>query len=222
MVESYLRFDSDHPAICRTVKHPDAFHTILKEGRGDFRDRGSKFPSYAMHTDSEEALKVALEQVRKDHPTARHICYAAVIGSSDAIERVNDDGEPSGTAGLPILNQIHSHNLMNTTVVVVRYFGGTKLGKSGLINAYKTSAASAIEASRIGERFNMKAIRVQFPYDLTGDVMHRLEQLNHIEIVEHIYEQECSIRFEIPESQATEALHLFNYSDAITIRPVSD
>ena len=196
----------------------DRYKTIIKNGEGDFRDRGSKFPSCAFYCESDEQLKEHLQALKRKHPQARHFCYGAILGLETSEERSSDDGEPSGTAGLPILNQLQSAGLKNSAVVVVRYFGGTKLGKPGLINAYKESALDALRSAHIGERYISVLLMVDFPYDATGDVTRKIEQLDQSEIVEHVYEQRCSILFRVPKSTVNNALHLFDYSNEISIQ----
>ncbi|MDV7392848.1 YigZ family protein, partial [Arthrospira platensis SPKY1] len=121
---------------------PDTYRTLSGPSTGEFRDRGSKFLAYAFPVYTDEEIGLHLEEVRKLHPKARHHCYAYRLGLDGNHFRANDDGEPSGTAGRPILGQIDSFGLCNVLLVVTRYFGGTLLGTSGLINAYKLSAAA--------------------------------------------------------------------------------
>src|ERR1700742_4267725 len=123
----------------------DIYYTIGKEATAEFRDRGSKFIGYACPAMSVDECKERLNAIKKEHPKATHHCYAYRIGLDGNLFRVNDDGEPSGTAGRPILGQIDSKELVNVLVVVVRYFGGTLLGVPGLINAYKTATALALQ-----------------------------------------------------------------------------
>lgn len=197
--------------------HPDAYHTILKEVHGDFRDRGSKFPSVLFHCPDEETLKTRIEQLKKEHPQARHFCYGAVIGSKEPIERSNDDGEPSGTAGLPILNQLLSANLKNVGCVVVRYFGGTKLGKSGLIQAYKESTANALEQAKTVTQYHRSLLRFVFDYDATGAVMNALEKIEHSSIAHQDYGQRCTLDAWIPDSLLEGSVHLFDHTDEVDV-----
>lgn len=127
----------------------DTYLTITKEGAALFKDKGSKFFGYAFHADTENDLKDRLKALKKEHYSARHHCYAFRVNPENPSYRGNDDGEPSNSAGAPILNQILSNELYNTAVVVVRYFGGVKLGVSGMINAYKSAAAEAIAEAKI-------------------------------------------------------------------------
>ena len=125
------------------------YKTIIKQSEGIFRDRGSKFIAYAKGVDTKEDAQMFLQSIRKDHPKSRHLCHGIVIGNDYSYEHISDDGEPSGTAGRPILGQLHSFGLTNIVVGVIRYFGGTKLGTSGLINAYKLSTQFALETATI-------------------------------------------------------------------------
>lgn len=156
----------------------DTYQTILERSTGEFRDRGSKFLAYAYPVYSEEEWQEKLDEVRKLHPKARHHCYAYRLGLDGNNFRANDDGEPSGTAGRPILGQIDSFGLANVIVIVVRYFGGTLLGASGLITAYKSSAADALGKAKIIEKTVEDIYRIRFDYTLMGPVMNTIKKLN--------------------------------------------
>ncbi len=160
----------------------DKYLTIAESSIGEFKDRGSKFIAYAYPVFSEGACHVFLEEVRKMHPKARHHCYAYRLGLDKNTYRANDDGEPSGTAGRPILGQIDSFELTNVIIVVVRYFGGTLLGTSGLVNAYKLSAADALERATIIEKTVEEIYQLVFSYALMSNVMNTLKRLS-LEIV---------------------------------------
>jgi uncharacterized YigZ family protein len=155
----------------------DHYKTITAPSTGEFKDRGSKFFAYAFPIFTEEEWQEELEAVKKEHFKARHHCYAYRLGVDQNNFRANDDGEPSGTAGRPILGQIDSFELTNVIVIVVRYFGGTKLGTSGLINAYKLSAAAALENATIEERLIEDVYTLDFEYHLMPDVMNALKKL---------------------------------------------
>jgi uncharacterized YigZ family protein len=155
----------------------DTYQTISGMASGEFRDRGSKFIAYAYPAYNEEEWKAALEEVRKLHPKARHHCYAYRLGLDQNNFRANDDGEPSGTAGRPILGQIDSFGLTYVVVIVIRYFGGTLLGTSGLINAYRESTALALQEADIIERTVEEVYRISFDYSLMGNVMSSIEHL---------------------------------------------
>jgi len=147
-----------------------------------FKDRKSKFIGYAFPVQSRDEVKPILEHLKKEHHSARHWCYAYRIGIENIVERANDDGEPSNSAGMPILNQIKAKNLTNVLVVIVRYFGGIKLGVGGLINAYKTAAQMVLEQAPIVEKIRTRKLEVIFNYNDMNKVMrivkeHRLHIL---------------------------------------------
>jgi uncharacterized YigZ family protein len=156
------------------VEHIDTYQTLQGPSFGEFKDRGSKFLAYAFPVEDADQIQAALLEVRKEHSKARHHCYAYRLGLDQYNYRANDDGEPSGTAGRPILGQIDSAGLTYTLVVVVRYFGGTLLGASGLINAYKKSAAEALAA---GEKIEKQ---VEDIYTLRFDYAHLSKVMNAV------------------------------------------
>ncbi len=139
-----------------------------------YKDKGSKFWGYIFHVSTEREVENALEEVRKEHPQARHICYAYTFGLSPKTFKINDDGEPSNSAGMPIYNQILSHNLDEVLIVVVRYFGGTKLGISGLIQAYKTAALRSIENTKIKTIELQFLVKISCNYNQLSTVYHYL------------------------------------------------
>ncbi|MCB0616666.1 MAG: YigZ family protein, partial [Phaeodactylibacter sp.] len=149
----------------------DSYTTLAGPAYGEFRDRGSKFLAYAFPVYTEEEWQARLDEVRREHPKARHHCYGFRLGLDGNNFRANDDGEPGGTAGRPILGQIDSFGLANVIVIVVRYFGGTLLGTSGLINAYKESTADALNKAELIERTVEDIYRITFDYALMGIVM---------------------------------------------------
>jgi len=154
----------------------DTYKTIEKEASGLFKDRGSRFIALAIPVSGQEEIKARLEELKKEYHDARHHCYAWVLTPDRQAWRVNDDGEPSGTAGKPILGQINSRDLTNIIVVVIRYFGGTLLGVSGLINAYRSAAADALDNAEIVERHLAETWLIKFPYEAMNDVMRVLKE----------------------------------------------
>lgn len=154
----------------------DTYQTIAAPCMGVYKEKGSKFIAYAFEVHSEQDVKAFLEEVRQEHFKARHHCYAYRIGLEGKRFRANDDGEPSGTAGRPILGQIDSFGLANVLVIVVRYFGGTKLGTSGLKRAYKSSTIDALEQASIEERIVEQHFEVVFEYAATSAVMNFLKK----------------------------------------------
>jgi uncharacterized YigZ family protein len=149
----------------------DTYKTIEGEAHGLFRDRGSRFIAIAIPVSSQEEIKNRLAGLRKEYHDARHHCFAWMLAPDRQTWRTGDDGEPSGTAGRPILGQINSRELTNVLVVVIRYFGGTLLGVSGLINAYRSAAADALDNARVIEKHVCQRWTVTFPYTSMNDVM---------------------------------------------------
>ncbi|MHC1731530.1 MAG: YigZ family protein [Bacteroidales bacterium] len=145
--------------------------TIESEAHGLFRDRGSRFIAIAIPVSSQEEIKSRLAELRKEYHDARHHCFAWMLAPDRQAWRISDDGEPSGTAGKPILGQINSRELTNVLVVVIRYFGGTLLGVSGLINAYRNAAADALNNAKVLEKHVCQRWTITFPYICMNDVM---------------------------------------------------
>lgn len=175
------------------------FFTIDKGGRSEFKEKGSKFLGFTFPVKNEEDVKQRQSELRKTYYDARHHCFAYVLGMEDQAERANDDGEPNHSAGDPILGQIHSYNLTNTLIVVVRYFGGTKLGVGGLVMAYKTAAKEAIEASQIKEIFPMMNVEMKFPYSNLGFLERQLAELE-ADVTERDFRETCVIQFKLKKA----------------------
>ena len=179
-------------------------------------DRGSKFHSYAMPVSSEAEVAEALQKLKKLHPKARHFCSALRLFPDASLERSNDDGEPSGSAGKPILGQIIKYNLTNTLIVVVRYFGGTKLGVPGLIEAYKTSAANAIELNQILEKKLYGTITMEISYQQHPALLNHLKQ-SDIPVLQESFADRAEITIALPKSSMKEdfkqMLHNFSKMD---------
>ena len=178
----------------------DAYRTIEKDSEGLFRAKGSKFLSYCFSIRSEDELKSKIQKLRTKHHKARHWCWAYRINPEDPSERSNDDGEPAGTAGIPILNQLRSKELINVGVVVVRYFGGIKLGVRGLIEAYGESTANAFENSKIQKKTRTTFLSIHFGYEIIGQVQQALHELK-LEPIEKKYTESCFLKLEIPLSK---------------------
>lgn len=155
---------------------PDTYLTIKSFSEGLYKEKGSRFISLAYPVTDQEAIKSILSQVKKEHHSARHHCYAWMLGHERSNYRVNDDGEPSGSAGKPILGQINAFQVTNILIVVVRYFGGKLLGVSGLINAYRTAAESALVNNEILEHHVMDYYELTFPYSSINDVMKLIKE----------------------------------------------
>ena len=170
----------------------NSYKTIKTLSQGVFKDKGSKFISFAYPVSEQDAVKPIIDELKKKYRDASHHCYAYMIGYKRETYRVNDDGEPSGTAGKPILGQINSAGLTNVLIVVVRYFGGTLLGTSGLINAYKCAAANAINVAEITERFVKDYYQIKFPYESLSQVMKVLKEEN-VGITNQSFDISCSM-----------------------------
>lgn len=180
----------------------DAYKTIEKPSEETlFKEKGSKFFGYAFPIKAEDEVKELLELLQKKHHTARHFCYAYQLGVVQTKYRVNDDGEPNNSAGLPIYGQIQSFGVTNVLVVSVRYFGGTKLGVGGLISAYKNSAKLALEASEILERTINVNFELSFNYDLMN-VVQRVIKENNISIISQQLEMDCKYIIEVRKNKA--------------------
>lgn len=179
----------------------DSFLTIQDTSSGLYKEKGSKFIGMAFPVNSEEQIKEILHAVKKEHFSARHWCYAWRLGTEKKHFRSNDDGEPSGTAGKPILGQIVSAEVTDVLIIVVRYFGGTLLGTGGLITAYKSAAAEAIKNARVITKFVTKKMQVSFDTEQTNEVMRRLKEYNVV-IMEHAFHEKNEITFEIRLSHA--------------------
>lgn len=171
----------------------DTYKTISKPAEGLFKDKGSKFIAYAYPVYAEDEIKELIQSIKKEHYSARHHCYAWRLGHEKLNFRANDDGEPSSTAGKPILGQIQSFDLTNILIVVVRYFGGTLLGVSGLINAYKNAAVDVITNADIVEKIVEKQLVVEFDYGVMNDVM-KIFKDEKLPQIEPRFDLRCSIK----------------------------
>lgn len=195
----------------------DTYRTISKNSEGYFKDKGSKFLAYAFPVETEEETREILNQLKKEHHSARHHCYAWRIGTEEPAYRANDDGEPSSTAGRPILGQLLSFDLTNVFVVVVRYFGGTLLGTSGLITAYKTATADALNHADIITRVIETPVRLKYTYTQMNDVMQLIKQ-EDLQITTTRFEMECSLDLKIRKSEAERITILFSQIPGVEVR----
>lgn len=183
----------------------DTYKTIEKEGEGIFRDKGSRFIAYLYPIKSEEEIKNIIAELKALHPKARHHCWAMRIGSDRTVFRINDDGEPSGTAGRPILNTLLSSDLTNVLAVVVRYFGGTLLGVPGLINAYKSATQDAINQANIIEKTIDLIFKLEFGHSVMNEVMKIIKD-EGLRIFNQQFDLNCSLDIEIRQSQVNKVL----------------
>ena len=179
----------------------DEYKTLKSGGEGYYTDKRSKFLAFAHHVSSVEEIKDILAGYRKKYFDARHVCYAYMLGPERKEFRANDDGEPSSTAGKPILGQINSNELTDILIVVVRYYGGVNLGTSGLIVAYREAAADAIAHSEIETRQVEEIITYNFPYPMMNDVMRIVKEMQP-RIVSQTYDNTCEIKLSIRKSEA--------------------
>ena len=183
----------------------DTYLTIDNPGEGTFRDRGSKFLGYAYPITSDQDIKDIIVKLKQEHPKANHHCWAIRWSTDRSVFRINDDGEPSGTAGRPILNTLLSRNLTNIAVVVVRYFGGTLLGVPGLINAYRTAAELALnETIVIGKTVN-DVYTISFDYLQMNDVM-RIVKEDDLDILKQQFDISCELTISIRKMQVNHVL----------------
>lgn len=179
----------------------DTYKTITTSSQGIYKEKGSKFLAYAYPILAEEEVKELVQQLKKEYFDARHHCYAYRLGGKGEQFRANDDGEPSGTAGKPILGQLLSNELTNVLIVVIRYFGGIKLGTSGLIYAYKTAAADAIANAEVVERTIDEQLSISFGYAVMNDVM-RIIKEEQPDILSQQLDMACQMQLSIRKSKA--------------------
>ena len=183
----------------------DYYFTIEQPSVAEYKDRGSKFTAYAFPIETEEEFKKQLQLLKKEHSKAVHHCFAYRIGFTGNQFRANDDGEPSGSAGKPILGQIDSKQLINVCIIVVRYFGGALLGVPGLINAYKTVSTLVLQTVPIVQKPIMLAYFIQFDYNLLNDVMQVLKQCQCVVKSQEI-DLFSGIKFQIPKHREDETV----------------
>jgi len=184
-----------------TMLFEDTYKTVGKRSQGLYKDKGSRFISFAVPVKAESEIKSELDAIRKQYYDARHHCYAWILGFDKSAFRANDDGEPSGTAGKPIHGQLLSHDLTNTLIVVVRYFGGIKLGVRGLIDAYKAAAADAILNNEIITKIIHELYSVDFDYVDMNDVMRIMKEEN-LDQIDQKFELKCQLWFSVRKQQA--------------------
>lgn len=186
----------------------DTYKTLAKPSEGIFKDKGSKFIAIAIPVRSEEEVKEELEKIRKEYHDARHHCYAWALGVERELFRANDDGEPSNSAGKPILGRLESHDLTQLLIVVVRYFGGVKLGVGGLINAYRSAAEDAILNGKIVKRKQKMYFIVFFQYAQMNDIM-QLVKNSTIEQLEHNFALTCKMKLSCPNAEYSQVKDVF-------------
>jgi len=201
------------------MSEQDFYTTIEKSSTAEFKDRGSKFIAYAFPIETADDFKKQLQVLKKEHPKAVHHCFAYRIGTDRNNFRSSDDGEPSGTAGKPILGQIDSKELVNVAVIVVRYWGGTLLGVPGLINAYKASAAMALQVTPIVQKQVELTYNIEFDYTQMNDVMMILKQFN-CRVIAQEMQLFCMIKTGIPKNRLDEVLYRLNDLQSISVKKI--
>jgi len=194
----------------------DEYLTIKQPTEGLFKAKGSKFIAYAYPVFQQTDIKNALNEIKSKHPKARHHCYAWKLGLDNNLYRANDDGEPSGSAGKPIFGQIRSNNLSNVLVIVVRYFGGTLLGVSGLIEAYKKATADALEKASIIKKEVHQHFTIAFTYAQMNVVMTALKKLN-ITVLNKSFTENCIIQISLRQSRVQTVLIHFEKMEGVKV-----
>ncbi len=194
----------------------DSYRVLLSPAQGLFKDRGSRFLAYAFPVTGEEAFKKELERLRKEHHGARHHCYAFRLSPESGIYRYSDDGEPSGTAGRPIYEQICAAGLYDTAVVVVRYFGGVLLGTGGLHNAYKQAAAAALATAETGEKILQDTLILTFGYGSLNRVMQIIDR-EHLTVTGRNSDTSCRLILSVPRSETERITERFSRAGEINV-----
>ena len=194
----------------------DKYKEIKSASKGVYKEKGSKFIAYSFPVHTEENVKEKLDEVKKIEHSARHHCYAYILNPDKSAQRANDDGEPSSTAGKPILGQILSKDLTNI-LIVVRYFGGVKLGVPGLIRSYKTAATEAISEAIIITKTIKEKYNVSFKYPQINDVMRLVKEYN-LEVVNTNFQIECNLIFAVAKSKSEKVVENFKKNHELTIK----
>jgi len=197
----------------------DKYKEVKYHTTGIYKEKGSKFIAYSYPVYSEEEVKEKLDEVRKLEHSARHHCYAYILNPDKSAQRANDDGEPSSTAGKPILGQILSNDLTNILIVVVRYFGGVKLGVPGLIRSYKTAAAEAILEATIITKTIKEQYEVSFKYPQMNDVMRLIKEYD-LEVVNTDFQIDCKLIFAVPKSKTIDIVDTFKKNHELRIENI--
>jgi len=189
-----------------------SFLTLKSNGQGIYKEKGSRFLSFAYHVSTESDIRDKIAALKSDYFDARHHCYAWMLGPEKSQYRAFDDGEPNHSAGDPILGQIRSRNLTNVLIVVVRYFGGTKLGVGGLISAYKAAAEDALNNSSVMEREVVERITLSYDYSITSDVMRLVKEFD-MAIINQEFQDQCELTADLPlrhQQKFSEKVKLMN------------
>lgn len=195
----------------------DTYRTIEKPTESIFRDRGSKFLGYAYPINSENDIKTIIAKLKAEHPKANHHCWAMRLSIDRSVFRVNDDGEPSGTAGRPILNTLLSRDLTNIVVVVVRYFGGTLLGVPGLINAYKVATEEALKQAAVISKTVNDIYTITFDYLQMNDVM-RIVKDDNLTILQQQFDNSCTVQVSVRKTQVEQTIMKMNKVGGVNVK----
>ena len=193
----------------------DVYYTIERDVEAVFKEKMSKFISFAIRVTSAEEAKAYVKEYQNEYHDARHVCWAYMIGPERKEWQLNDNGEPSGTAGKPILGQINSRELTDVVVIVVRYFGGIKLGTPGLIAAYREAASLALDAAGKKEMFKKASISICFPY-VSADLVMKIVKSENVEILERSFDNTCSMKLEFREDDAERIIGRLLSADGVT------
>ena len=173
-----------------------SYRTLKASSRGSYKEKGSRFLAFAFPVNSESAIRAHLEDLRREYFDARHHCYAWMLGAEKQRYRAADDGEPAHSAGDPILGQIRSHDITNVLIVVVRYFGGVKLGVGGLITAYREAASDALRSATVIEEEVMASLKFTYPYDRTPDLMRMIKDFG-LQVTEQTFGEHCVLHTKV-------------------------
>jgi len=201
------------------MKEPGFYTTIERSSNAEFKDRGSKFIGFAFPIETADDFKKELQGLKKEHPKAVHHCFAYRIGTDRNNFRSSDDGEPSGTAGKPILGQIDSKGITNVAIIVVRYWGGTMLGVPGLINAYKMAAALALQVTPVVERQIEVNYSIEFDYTMMNEVMMVMKQFN-CNILSNEMQLFCNMKAGIPKNRMDEVLYRLKDLQNVSVKKI--
>ena len=194
----------------------DDYKTIALPSQGIYKEKGSKFIALAIPVYSEDDFKENLKQLKKEYHDARHYCYAFKLGLTENEYRYSDDGEPNNSAGSPIYGQIQSFELTNIAIIVIRYFGGTKLGVGGLITAYKEAAKEALKNAKIITRTVDNIYEINFGYKIMSDIMNFIKK-NELEVISQVLEEKGSIQFRVRQSKSETIINKFNKIEGLKI-----
>lgn len=199
----------------------DVYYTIKEAGESQYKEKMSRFLSFAVPVKTADEAKAEVKRYQNKYHDARHVCWAYMLGPDRLEWQLNDNGEPSGTAGKPILGQINSRELTDVLVIVVRYFGGIKLGTSGLISAYREAASLALDGAGIKEMRQMKRLRVTFPYVVQDPVM-RISKQEGVSTLDRAFDNVCTLLLEFPLDMAEEIMGKLGNVEGVGLNPAEE